>query len=391
MMKSGLQDMATRCIHAGELEDAHGAPHTPLYDTTTFRFASTSDLLEVVDGKRDGYLYTRYGMNPTIRSLEAKMAVIDDAEASMVFSSGMAALSSLFMAYGHRGIVSIGDTYGGTLELLGNQLPALGFRTAQLDAGAYEKLESLLASGIRLVFFETPTNPVLEIVDIRAVARLAHRYDALVAIDNTFASPVNQKPLALGADIVMQSATKYLGGHSDLTAGVLSASTALLKPVVPWRKNLGQMLAPEVAHKLARSLATLTLRVEKQNANAQAVAEFLSRHEKVAKVFYPGLPSHPQHALAASQMSGFGGMVTFEYNGSGEDASKVVERLKVISLAPSLGGVESLVTQPFTTSHRDMSPEERGRRGISDAMIRLSIGIESAVDLIEDLKAALDG
>lgn len=390
-MKTDFIDLSTSCIHAGEFKDEHGSPHTPLYDTTTFKFQSTEDLLDVIDGRQDGYLYTRYGMNPTIKSLEAKLAIIDGAEESLVYSSGMAALSSLFVAYGHRGIASIGDAYGGTLELLSYQLPKLGFQTQQLFTTDLDKLELLLTSGIGLVFFETPTNPVLEVIDIRAVAEIAHAHDALVVVDNTFASSVNQRPLDLGADIVMQSATKYLGGHSDLTAGVLSSSSTLLNPIKPWRKNLGQMLAPEVAHRLARSLSTLTVRVEKQNSNALAVAQFLRQHKKVRRVFYPGLPDHPGHDLAASQMTGFGGMVTFEYDGTGPEATQVIERLRIISLAPSLGGVESLATQPYTTSHHDMSPLERGRRGISDSMIRLSIGIESHTDLIEDLRGAIKG
>lgn len=390
-MKTVFSDLSTSCIHAGEIKDEHGSPHTPLYDTTTFKFKSTEDLLDVIDGRQDGYLYTRYGMNPTIKSLEAKLAIIDGAEESLVFSSGMAALSSLFVAYGHRGIASIGDAYGGTLELLSYQLPELGFQTQQLFTTDLDKLELLLTSGIGLVFFETPTNPVLEVIDIRAVAEIAHAHDALVVVDNTFASSVNQRPLDLGADIVMQSATKYLGGHSDLTAGVLSSSSTLLNPIKPWRKNLGQMLAPEVAHRLARSLSTLTVRVEKQNSNALAVAQFLRQHKKVRRVFYPGLPDHPGHDLAASQMTGFGGMVTFEYDGTGPEATQVIERLRIISLAPSLGGVESLATQPYTTSHHDMSPLERSRRGITDSMIRLSIGIESHTDLIEDLRVALEG
>lgn len=388
-MTSGKQGLSTQCVHAGEFDDAFGSPHTPLYDTTTFKFDSTDDLLDVIEGRREGFLYTRYGMNPTIKNLEAKLADLDGAEASLVFSSGMAALSALFLAYGHRGIACVGDAYGGTLELLSSQLPGLGMRTHQLLAPNLQALDAVLANGIKLVFFETPTNPGLAVIDIRKVAELAHARGALVVVDNTFATPVNQRPLALGADIVMQSATKYLGGHSDITAGVLSAKASLLEPVLPWRKNLGQMLAPEVAHRLARSLSTLTIRVERQNASALAVAEYLAQHEKVRRVYYPGLPGFHGHDLAATQMSGFGGMVTFECKGTRADAARVVDQLQLFSLAPSLGGVESLVTQPFTTSHHNMSAEERSERGISDVMIRLSIGLEDQADLIADLAQAL--
>lgn len=388
-MYSKSAAFSTNCIHAGGLDDALGSPHTPLYDTTTFKFGSTRDLLDVIEGRRDGYLYTRYGMNPTIRSLEAKLASLDGAETSMVFASGMAALSSLFLAHGHRGIVCVGDAYGGTLELLGSQLPELGIATHQLLLTEIDKLELLLAGGVGLVFFETPTNPRLELVDIRSIAAMAHAHGALVAVDNTFATPVNQLPLALGADIAMQSATKFLGGHSDLTAGVLSANKVLLNPVQPWRKNLGQMLAPETAHRLSRSLGTLSVRVEKQNANAMKVSQFLEQHDAVKKVYYPGLPGFPGHALAKAQMSGFGGMVTFEFDGTLEETMLVIEGLQVFSLAPSLGGIESLATQPVTTSHHDMPAAERVRRGISDSMIRLSVGIEDEGDLLADLEQAL--
>ncbi len=388
-MPSKPAAFSTNCIHAGEIEDAFGSPHTPLYDTTTFKFHSTQDLLDVVEGRKDGYLYTRYGMNPSIRSLEKKLASLDGAEDALVFSSGMAALSSLFLAHGRRGIICIGDAYGGTLELLESQLPGLGIVTHQLLLTEIDKLEPLLKAGAGLVFFETPTNPRLELIDIPAIAALAHAHDALVAVDNTFATPVNQLPLALGADIAMQSATKFLGGHSDLTAGVLCASSNLLQPVRPWRKNLGQMLAPDTAHRLARSLGTLAVRVEKQNANALRIAEYLSQHDAVRRVYYPGLTDSPGHVLAQAQMSGFGGMVTFEFDGSLEQTMQVTERLQVFSLAPSLGGIESLVTLPVTTSHHDMTVEERDRRGISDSMVRLSIGIEHEGDLIADLEQAL--
>lgn len=380
---------STQCIHAGEIDDALGSPHLPLYDTTTFKFETTADLLDVIEGRKDGYLYTRYGMNPSIRSVETKLAALDGAESAMVFSSGMAALSSLFLAHGRRGIVCIGDAYGGTLELLGSQLPELGIQTHQLLLSEQGRLEELLDRGVGLVFFETPTNPRLELIDISAVADNAHSYGALVAVDNTFATTVNQLPLALGADIAMQSATKYLGGHSDLTAGVLCASKELLEPVQRWRKNLGQMLAPDTAHRLARSLGTLAIRVERQNANAMQIARFLQQHKGVRQVYYPGLSEFPGHALARQQMSGFGGMVSFDLRGSREQAIRFTERLRVISLAPSLGGIESLVTMPVTTSHHDMPVEERNSRGISDTMIRMSIGIEDVTDLIEDLAQAL--
>jgi cystathionine gamma-synthase len=384
--KTGL---STHCVHGGELDDAHGSPHTPLYQTTTFKFASTADLLDVVDGKTPGSLYTRYGMNPTVFSIEQKLAGLEGAEMAWAFCSGMAAEAALFMAHGRKGIVCIGDAYGGTLELVGSQLPQLGIATHLLLSQDMGRLDAILAGGAGLVFLETPTNPTLEIFDIQAIARMAHARGALLAVDNTFASPVNQRPLELGADFAVHSCTKYLGGHSDLTAGAIMGSKDLLMPIWNWRKNLGTTIAPEIASLLARSLRSLVVRVRQQNSNAQAVAEAMARHPKIARVLYPGLPGFPGHALAAKQMSGFGGMLTIEVKGGGDEATRVADRLQLFALAPSLGGVESLITQPSTTTHHGLPPEERARRGISDAMLRLSIGLEDTDDLIADLNQAL--
>jgi len=379
----------TRCIHTGELDDPQGSPHTPIYNSTTFAFDNTAALLDVVEGRRPGSLYTRYGLNPTILALESKLATLENAEAAFAFSSGMAAEAALFFAHGREGIVCIGDAYGGTLELIADQLPLLGIPTHFLLGDELDRLDALLAGGARLVFFETPSNPTLEVFDIATLAQQAHRHGALLVVDNTFASPINQQPLALGADLVVHSATKYLGGHSDITAGALMGAKALLDPVWGWRKNLGQMPAPETAALLARSLRTLGVRVRQQNAGAMAVARVMEAHPRVRRVLYPGLESFPGHALAGEQMSGFGGMLTIDIDGDGVAATAVVDRLQLFAIAPSLGGVESLVTQPVTTTHHGLTPEERSRRGISDAMVRLSIGLEDPGDLIADLEQAL--
>ena len=229
----------------------------------------------------------------------------------------------------------------------------------------------------------------MEVIDIAEAASVAKARGVLVVVDNTFASPVNQSPLKLGADIVVHSTTKYLGGHSDLTGGVVIAAKSLIDPIWPWRKNLGQMMAPEVAFLLARSLRTLVVRVRQQNANAQAVAEFLAGHPKVKKVNYPGLPNFAGHNVAAAQMAGFGGILSFVYDGDAQATAAAVDKLRYFTIAASLGGVESLVTQPITTTHHGMTPEERARRGIVDGMVRLSCGLEDAEDLIADLKQAL--
>jgi len=388
-MNENTPGLSTRCVHAGELDDAHGSPHTPLYTTTTFKFATTADLLDVVDGRKPGSLYTRYGLNPTIFSLEAKLAALEGAESAWAFCSGMAAESALFFAHGRKGIVCIGDAYGGTLELLSTQLRELGIPAYFLLGSELHGLKAFLEAGASLVFFETPTNPTLEVLDIRAISDTAHEYGALVAVDNTFASPANQNPLALGADFVIHSATKYLGGHSDLTAGALMGSQHLLAAVWNWRKNLGTTIAPEIAALLMRSIRTLAVRVERQNATAQIVAAALAQHPKVARVYYPGLPDFPGHLVAKAQMKGYGGMLTLELKGNYEDAVQATDKLKLFAIAPSLGGVESLATMPVTTTHHGLDAGERARRGITDTMIRLSVGLEEAADLIQDLEQAL--
>lgn len=388
---TSTQNISTLCIHGGDVTDVLGSPSMPLYDTTTFRFDSTADLLDVVSGNKNGYLYTRYGMNPSIKAIESKLALLDEAEQSLAFSSGMAAISSLFLTYARRGIICVGDIYGGTMQLLTQQLPELGIVTHFVDSTDLEQLEQRLKIGVDLVFFETPSNPTLKIIDIAEIASLAHKYGALVAVDNTFASPANQKPLVLGADFAIQSATKFLGGHSDLTAGVISGKAEYLQNVNAWRKNLGQIISPEVAHKLARSLCTLPLRIERHNANALAIAHYLDAHPAVKNVNYPGLSETPNHELAKRQMSGYGGMLSFEINGGGDAAIALVDNLQLFSLAPSLGGTESLVSQPVATSHFGMPEQELLQRGITPSLIRLSVGLEEVSDLIQDLEQAIAG
>ena len=384
------QGQSTRAIHGTTLRDPHGAPHLPIYNTTTFAFENTAALLDVVDGRTPGALYTRYGMNPTTFALEETMASVEGAEAALAFCSGMAAEMALFAQYGRDGVVCLGDAYGGTLELLADQLPLLGIDTTFMLGSELDQLDAALAAGARLVFFETPTNPTLEIFDVAQIAQIAHRHGALVAIDNTFASPVNQRPLELGADFTVYSATKYLGGHSDVTAGFLLGAAELVTPVWGWRKNLGTTIAPEPAALLARSLRTLTVRVNAQNASAQAIAEAMEADPRVTRVLYPGLASFPGHELAVQQMHGFGGILTIDVDADSATTSQVADRLQIFSLAPSLGGAESLATQPVTTTHHGLAPAERQRRGITDSMIRLSVGLEDTADLIADLTQALD-
>lgn len=385
--KTGL---STICVHSGELANEHGSPHTPIFNSTTFTFNTTKELLEVVDGHKSGSLYTRYGLNPSITSLETKLAELENAESALVFSSGMAAEAAVFLALGRKGIVCIGDAYGGTLELLNSQLKSLNIPVHFLLGSDLDQLEELLKQEVDIVFFETPTNPTIEIFDIKAIAELSHKYNTLVVVDNTFATPINQQPIELGADIVIHSATKYLGGHSDITAGVVMGSKKNIAEIWSWRKNLGQMLAPETASLLSRSIKSLVLRVNRQNETALRVATEMEKHPKIKKVLYPGLPSFAGHQLAKKQMSGFGGMLTIEIDADYEDTMKVADKLTIFRIAPSLGSAESLCTQPVTTTHHGLSEKDLKSRGISPSMIRLSVGFEEAEDLISDLQQALE-
>lgn len=390
---SSSRGLSTRSVHAGDRRDPQGAIHPPIYPHSTFAFASTADLLDVVEGRKAGSLYTRYGLNPTICALETKLADLEGSEHALAFSAGMAAEAATFLAHTRCGehIVCIGDVYGGTFELLGDNLPQVGITTTFLRADEISILPSALTENTRIVFLETPSNPTLDVVDIAAIADQARAIGALTVVDNTFATPVNQNPLQHGADLVVHSATKYLGGHSDLTAGALMGPADLLTPVGVWRKNLGQMIAPEVASQLARSIRSLPVGVHRQNDTAAEVAAFLTTHPRVSRVNYPGLARGPAKVIVDKQMRGGGGMLSFVLDATAAQTAAVVDRLQLFSIAPSLGGVESLVTQPITTTHHGLTPQERARRGISDGMVRLSIGLEDADDLIADLAHALDG
>ena len=391
MKKKTNLGLATHCVHAGDTLDEHGAVFTPLYNFSTFGFPDTQSVLDVVEGRVEGSLYTRYGLNPTIQAVEKKLAAIEGGEAAWIFSSGMAAESATFLARCKSGdhIICFGDIYGGTYELLDTCLPNLGITTTFMLGSEINQLSDSIKSNTRIVFFETLTNPNMEVLDIAAIVTIAKKHDVLVVVDNTFATPVNLNPLALGADLVVHSTTKYLGGHSDLTGGVVIGSKELLKPIWHWRKNLGQVMAPEVAHLLARSLRTLVVRVNAHNASAQILAERLIEHPRIIKVNYPGLPDSVGHNIAKRQMNGFGGMVSFVIDGSTQETADLVDRLKLFTIAPSLGSVESLVTQPITTTHHNLTSIERTKRGIVDSMIRISVGLEAVEDLWDDLEQAL--
>ena len=383
----------TRVVHEGEGQSAEAAPVTsPLYDATTFVFDSAAEIEAYNDGRSRRYLYSRYE-NPTVGATERKLAALEGAERALLFSSGMAATATTIM-----GLVGAGDEvvctaaiYGGTLRLLTDLLPRFGVAARFVETTDAQAIASAIGPRTRLVWWESPVNPTLRCVDISAVAQTCRQRQVISVVDNTFASPVNQRPIALGADLVMHSATKYLGGHHDLTAGAVAGPARLVGQVESARRLLGTVLAPASAHLLGRSLKTLSLRVGRQNANAMAVAAFLDRDRRVSRVYYPGLASHPDHALARRQMSGFGGMVSFDLGGSYQRAAAFFDRLQVFQRAASLGGVESLCCLPVLTSQAGWTDEQLAKAGMTRGLVRLSVGVEDVADLIADLDQALGG
>jgi cystathionine beta-lyase/cystathionine gamma-synthase len=383
---------STLVIHAGEEEDSpFGAAVTPIFQTSTFAFKNTAEVIQYQEGDPSKYLYTRYG-NPTLEAVEKKMATLEGGEAALLVSSGMAAVSTIALTLVASGeeIISTEPVYGGTAHLFKDVFAKLGIKVHFIDPLKMDQAESLLNQNTKLAFCETPTNPNLRIVDVKKLVDMAKGRGIPVVVDNTFATPYNQSPLSLGADFVIHSGTKYLGGHSDLVAGVIVGPKRIIDKARETMKMMGGCLDPFGAFLLLRGLKTLAVRVERQNHNALGVAEFLSNHDEVSRVFHPGLPSHSQHELARAQMRGFGGMVCFEVNGGLESATKVIDSFKIFINATSLGGVESLASLPVLTSHYGFAQGELQRADVTPGMVRLSCGIEDEQDLIEDLKQALE-
>jgi cystathionine beta-lyase/cystathionine gamma-synthase len=363
---------------------------TPIYETTTFVFDNADQVREYNEGRSPKYLYSRYG-NPTVTVVEQKLARLELADTAMLFSSGQAATTTALLGLLEAGdeIVCSAAIYGGTLHLIADLLTKFGVRSRFVPVDDLRTPERVIGDGTRVLWFESPINPTLRCVDIAAVANACRARGVISVIDNTFASPVNQQPRALGIDIVMHSATKYLNGHSDVTAGVLAGPAALLEPVQKARRLVGTVLDPQSAYALGRGLKTLTVRMERHNASALAVAQWLAADARVKAVYYPGLPQHPDHDIARKQMRGFGGMVCVDVGGGDEGAARFFDRLKVFNRAASLGGVESLCSLPILTSQWGHSEEELQRAGVTHSMARLSIGMEDPEDLIADLDQAL--
>jgi methionine-gamma-lyase len=381
---------STIAIRAGEHKHGVGAPVAPVITrASTFTFSSTAEMKRWAEGKSKAYIYTRYG-NPTLAVAEEKIAELEGAEAAVVTASGMAAISSTLLAVLQAGdeLIATRQLYGGSYRLMRDSFPRLGITVRHIESDL-AGIEDLVTPRTRALYIETPTNPTLRLVDLDKAHRFAKRHRLVALIDNTFASPVAQKPIQLGFDIVLHSATKYLGGHSDIIAGAAAGSREWMEKVRHNIINFGGSMDPEAAFLLIRGIKTLKVRYERQCASAMAVAKYLARHPKVARVHYPGLPSHPDHNLAKRQMRGFGGMLAFDLKGGLPVARRFCDRVEVFLLAASLGGVESLVVLPIYTSHYNMSRDELHRAGVEPGTVRVSIGLEDPEDLIEDLRQAL--
>ncbi len=373
----------TRAVHGGQApEPVTGAIMPPIFQTSTY--------VQPRVGEDTGYEYSR-AQNPTREALERNLAVLEGGVAAVAFSSGLAAIEAVLkrLSSGDH-VISEENTYGGTFRMFQQVYARLGIHFSFVDTRNPQAVRAALRPTTRLIHLESPTNPMMRIADIREIARIAHEAGALLCVDNTFASPFNQRPLEMGADFVVHSSTKYLNGHSDLIGGaVVVADPALGEELDFLRKATGAVPGPMDAWLCLRGTKTLHLRMERHNRNGMAVAEFLDDHPAVERVLYPGLPSHPQHDLAARQMTGFSGMVAFEA-GSGERARRIVEGLRIFSLAESLGGVESLVSVPAVSTHASVPPERREAMGVTEGLVRLSVGVEDPEDLLDDLARALD-
>jgi cystathionine beta-lyase/cystathionine gamma-synthase len=387
-MKHHVHRQETEAVRGGtDLSKKNGPLATPIYQTSTFEVSDNREQLRATHTDR---FYSRYG-NPTNTVVQAAVAELEGTEAALLFASGMTAITTSVLSLVKSGdhIVAQRDIYGGATKFLSHWLPKLGVETTFVDTTEYDQHARAIRPNTRLLYLESPTNPTVRVVDLKKTTALAKQHGITTFIDSTFATPINQRPADFGIDLVMHSGTKYYSGHSDLICGIVTGRRELIEKIHESRTTLGGNLAPQGAWLLLRGIKTLAVRVQRQNENALRVAQFLARHAKVRQVNYPFLEGHPQRALAVEQMRGGGGVVSFEVDGTGEDACRVTEALHLFTLAPSLGGVDSLVSIPVLTSHAMISPEHRRKMGVTEQLIRLSVGIENADDLIADLEQAL--
>lgn len=371
----------TLAVQAGRLDDPHGAVVTPIYQASTFDYPAGDRPL----------VYTRYGNNPTQIAVQERIAALEGARAALILSSGMAALSTAILTICRAGdhIVAGPELYGGTHRLLDEELPGWGIEVSYAANHAPESWQAALEPNTKLLLWEAITNPLVRVADGVALAALARDRGVVSLVDATFATPINQRPIDFGVDLVMHSATKYLGGHADLIGGVLAGDDELIERATRTLASLGGSADPHAVFLLERGIKTLALRVARHNENAQAVSEYLASHARVERVFYPTLADHPDYDVAARVLKGAGGVVAFIPRATPAEAQRIVERFEWIRLAPSLGGVESLVSMPAMTSHRHLTSEQRAERGMPDQTVRLAIGVEAAEDLIDDLDRAL--
>ncbi|PYF03961.1 cystathionine gamma-synthase family protein [Ureibacillus chungkukjangi] len=383
-------NVGTKAVWSGEKEVlVHGATQVPVIVSVAYNYDDMDEWYDVAVGKKQGHIYGR-NTNPTVQAFEDKVKILEGAEAATSFSTGMAAISNTlytFLKPGDR-IVSIKDTYGGTNKIFTEFLPKMNIEVALCDTGDHEAIEEELEKGCTILYLETPTNPTVKITDIERMAKKGKEAGAIVVVDNTFATPINQNPLELGADLVLHSATKFLGGHADALGGVVCGAKELIEPIYHYREINGATLDPWAAYLLLRGMKTLKLRVVQQEKNALAIAQYLQQQELVEDVFYPGLATHTNHDIAKKQMKGFGGMLSFSLKG-GMDAVKILlPALKYANRAANLGAVETTYGPARTTSHVECTPEERAAMGIPEGLVRISAGIEDTEDLIQDLEQA---
>lgn len=389
---AGNTRIATKAVWAGEEQTLlQGATQVPIVQSVAFGYQDLDNWQQVALGQKPGHIYSR-NTNPTVAALEEKVRVLEGAEAATSTASGMAAISNTLFSLLRPGdrIVTVKDTYGGTNQLFREFLPQINVSSCLCDTTDFDAIEAEIARGCKLLYLETPTNPTLKVIDIERLARRGHQVGAVVITDNTFATPINQHPLQLGSDLVIHSASKYLGGHGDALGGIVCGRRELVQPIFHYREITGAALDPFAAYLLLRGLKTLSLRVERQNASAIKIARFLEMHPAVTQVFYPGLESHPQHEIALKQMpGGFGGMLSFVLRGGYKQVKKFLPQLRFAHRAANLGAVETIVGPPATTSHVEVSAADRAAMGIPEALVRYSVGIEDVEDLIADLGQAL--
>jgi cystathionine gamma-synthase len=386
-------NLGTLSVWAGEEKNLwQGATQVPVVHSVAFGYNDVDDWLDVALNRQPGHIYSR-NTNPTIQAFEEKVRQLEGAEAATSFATGMAAISNtLFtlLSPGDR-VVSVKDTYGGTSKIFLEFLPRFQIKVDLCDTTDHAAIEAAVAQGCRVLYLESPTNPTLKVLDIARLAQAAHQVRAIVVADNTFATPINQNPLALGVDLVLHSATKFLGGHADALGGVVCGAAHLVEQIYHFREINGATLEPMAAYLLLRGMKTLHLRIRQQNESALRIAHFLAEQPQVSQVFYPGLESHPHHEVARRQMRGFGGVLSFMLKGGFDAVRAFLPRLRYAHLAANLGAVETIAGPPATTSHVECSPEEREAMGIPEGLIRYSVGIEETADLIADLQQALAG